>query len=249
MTLADLQDGCELGQAQLMRMEYLAAQHTLAEAEAIAWHARDFDTLARLYLPLQEARRQRRQRCGEGIVCLDLVAESADDDLLGRHIVDNYAHGQLLIAGWGTVQPALEVRRLADEYDLYLETFLAAAYPLIDGGRAIIIMPLADCDLPSPEPRTLEELRKVLPTDSLLLRDTQLPTGSLRGTAETYATVMELWEQLHTPLLARADAQTDLILRVEGYRTAIAADYACELAHQKLSDTAKTLARTARERR
>ena len=40
---------------------------------AEAWRHRDWDTLARLYMPLQEARRQRRQRCGEGTVALDLA--------------------------------------------------------------------------------------------------------------------------------------------------------------------------------
>jgi len=243
MMLAELQDQCALGQEQLMHMDYLAAQHTLAEAEAVAWHERDFDTLARLYMPLQEARRQRRQRCGEGMVCLDLLAESAHDEMLGRHIVENYAQGQLLVAGWGTVQPALEVRRLAEEYDLYLETFLAAVYPLTGGERAIVVVPLGDGELPAAEERSLEELQKLLPSDALLLDAAQLPAGSQRGTAQTCATVMALWERLHTPLLARADAQTDPVLRIEGYRTTIAADYACELAHQKLSDVAKTLAR------
>src|SRR5947207_15860412 len=99
----DLQSRCELGQQQLMRTEYLDAEATRAAAEADAWAARDFDTLSRLYMPLQEARRQRRQRCGEGVVCLDLIAAGPDDEIDGRRVVENYPHGQLLAAGWGTV--------------------------------------------------------------------------------------------------------------------------------------------------
>ena len=57
----DLQSRCELGQQQLMRTEYLDAEATLASAEAEAWEKRDFDTLSRLYMPLQEARRQRAE--------------------------------------------------------------------------------------------------------------------------------------------------------------------------------------------
>src|SRR5881398_4097480 len=121
---SDLQSLCELGQEQLMRMEYLPAERMLERAEAIAWDARDFDTLARLYMPLQEARRQRRQRCGEGVVCLDLIAAGPDDHIDGRHIVENYPHGQLLVAGWGTIEPALTVRALQREHELYLEIFL-----------------------------------------------------------------------------------------------------------------------------
>src|SRR5436309_8234740 len=96
-----LQSRCELGQQQLMRTEYLEAEATLASAEADAWAARDFDTLSRLYMPLQEARRQRRQRCGEGIVRLDLIATGQSDIIDGRRIVKDYPHGQLLVAGWG----------------------------------------------------------------------------------------------------------------------------------------------------
>ena len=54
---------------------------------------------------------------------------------------------------------------------------------------------------------------------------------------------MGLWERLHTPFLAAADMQADPVKRMEGYRTAIRVDYACELAHQKLSDAAKIISR------
>src|SRR5476651_2360561 len=66
MDSGQIQSLCQLGQEQLTRMEYLEAERTLAAAEKPAWDVRDFDALARLYMPLQEARRQRRQRCGEG---------------------------------------------------------------------------------------------------------------------------------------------------------------------------------------
>src|SRR5437667_3039957 len=100
MAMMDLQAQCELGQQQLMRTEYLQAEATLADAEARAWAGHDFDALARLYMPLQEARRQKRQRCGEGEVCLDLSAEGPADAVDGRRIVENYPFGQLLVAGW-----------------------------------------------------------------------------------------------------------------------------------------------------
>src|SRR5947209_5927899 len=101
----DLQAECELGQRQLMEMDYLRAETTLADAERRAWEARDFDTLSRLYMPLQEARRQRRQRSGEGIVRLDLLADSQRDPLNPDQIIEQFPHGQLLIAGWGSIAP------------------------------------------------------------------------------------------------------------------------------------------------
>src|SRR5437868_641775 len=93
---ASIQSQCELGQSLLMETKYLEAEATLAAAEREAWRRREFDTLARLYMPLQETRRQRRQRAGEGVVCLDLIAQGPDDHLDGRHVVQNFPHGQLL---------------------------------------------------------------------------------------------------------------------------------------------------------
>ena len=237
-----LQDLCEAGQSLLLQTRYLEAEHVLAEAESLAWHGRDYDALARLYMPLQEARRQRRQRCGEGVVCLDLIAQDEHDTLDGQHVVENFSHGQLLVAGWGTIGPALRVRQLQAEHGLYLETFLAAAYP-VEGGRAVVIVPAAGTALPAAEPRTLDQLRSVVTPHCLVLREDQLPRGSRRGTWQTYAQVMALWESLHAPFVAAADREADAARRIEGYRRAIEVDYASELAHQKLSDAAKALAR------
>ena len=238
-TAADL---CELGQEQLMRMEYLQAARTLARAEQQAFQNRDWDLLSRLYMPLQEARRQRRQRCGEGIVCLDLLATGPHDNVDPRHVLAHYPHGQLLIAGWGSIEPAVRLRDMAAQLELYVETFLAAVYPTNDS-RAVVIAPLADTQLPAPASRTLNELRPLLPASCILLREEELPRGPRKGTFETYGQVMDLWEKLHAPYLAFADAQTDPIAKIEGYRKTIGVDYACELAHQKLADVARTLAR------
>src|SRR5437763_17138410 len=102
----DLQSLCERGQELLIATDYLAAEDVLVRAEKLALDGEDFDTLSRLYMPLQEARRQRRQRCGEGVVKLDLVAEFHDHVLDAEQIVRDFPHGQLLVAGWGSVEPA-----------------------------------------------------------------------------------------------------------------------------------------------
>src|SRR5580700_2702664 len=156
MAAGQIQDLCELGQEQLSRIDYLAAEKTLAQAEELAWTARDFDSLSRLYMPLQEARRQRRQRCGEGIVHLDLLAEDPADTIDPLHVVKNYSHGQLLVAGWGDVNPAVRVRELAAEHHLFLDTFLAATFPA-EKGRIVAIIPLAGVKLPEPVPYSPDE--------------------------------------------------------------------------------------------
>jgi hypothetical protein len=248
----NLQARCELGQQQLMRTEYLEAEKTLASAEAEAWAARDWDTLSRLYMPLQEARRQIRQRCGEGIVCLDLIAAGQEDEISGQRIVANFPHGQLLVAGWGTIQPALDVRRLQREHDLYVETFLAAVYPIgagvgsDAGARAVVIAPTEDVALPDVHPATIDDLVRKLPAHCIVMSTAELPSGSRRGTTQTYAEVMALWERLHAPFLAAADMQVNPLQKIDGYRKTLEVDYACELAHQKLSDTAHALFRGRR---
>jgi hypothetical protein len=246
MTRESLQDLCETGQALLMETRYLEAVRALAAAELEAWAARDWETLARLYMPLQEARRQRRQRCGEGTIALDLIAAGPDDRVDGRHVVENFPHGQLLVAGWGTIEPANEVRRRQAAHGLYVETFLGAVFP-VGGQRAVTIVPLEEAELPEPVDRPIEELLELLPPHTLVLHEAELPKGSRRGDTTTFAETMALWERLHLPFLAEADAQADPILRIEAYRRTIRVDYASEFAHQRLSDVARELARRERQ--
>lgn len=238
-----LQEQCDLGQQELMRTNYLAAEKILADAEQLAWKQQDWDTLARLYMPLQEARRQRRQRCGEGDVVLDLTAQNEFDQVSGRHVVENYPFGQLLVAGWGTVTPAADVRRLQVEHELYVETFLGAVFPTDDAGRVVVLVPFEEDKLPAPTGGRLSELEALLPRHALVYRPDDLPAGPQRGNERTFSLVMGIWERLHTPFLHAADAETDPVRKIDKYRKVIAVDYACELAHQRLSDVARELSR------
>ena len=234
-----------------MQTLYAEAESTLARAERQAWGEQDWDALARLYMPLQEARRQRRQRCGEGIVRLDLIAQGPDDDRLdAARIIDQIPQGQLLIAGWGSIEPALQLRNVARQRELFVETFLAAVYAIGTDmqttGRAVVIIPYEEVQLPPARPMPIDALLALVPPHSIVLRDAELPAGPRRGTPQTFGEVMSLWERLHAPFLAAADAQPDPVLRMDGYRRTIRVDYASELAHQNLSDTARVLSRQQR---
>lgn len=240
----DLQQLCEQGQSLLTAMRYLEAESVLVQAEAIAHDAQDWDSLSRLYMPLQECRRQRRLRCGEGMVRLDVLARDAEDRIDPEQIVAQHQSGQLLVAGWASTAPAQEVRSLARHRQLYLECFLAAVYPLPGGARCVAVVPTADVALPPPaDAQPVDHLLQRLPPFSLLLAVDELPKGATPGNAETYAYTMGVWERLHLPFLASADQTTDPRQRIAGYRRTIEVDYACELAHQKLADTARLLLR------
>ena len=246
-----LQALCEEGSELLVRTRYLEAEAALARAEEIAWAAQDWDTLGRLYMPLQEARRQRRQRCGDGTVKLDWVAQTPyEEPVEAATVLQAQPSGQMLVAAWGTVAPAVELRRLAAEQGLYAETFLAAAFPVADPvtptemTRVVVVVPLPDAPLPDAATALPpEDLGKRLPPGCLVLRPDELPAGQRKGTPQTYAEVMSLWERLHRPFLAAADAEPDPVRRMALYRQAIRVDYACEFAHQRLSNVAKELAR------
>jgi hypothetical protein len=75
------------------------------------------------------------------------------------------------------------------------------------------------------------------------LSEAELPRGSQKGDSKTFAEVMAMWERLHSPFLAMADSQVAPMQKIEAYRKTIRVDYACELAHQKLSGVAREIAR------
>jgi len=240
--MIDVQQLCETGSEQLIRMDYLNAIATLEEAERIALANRDWDLLSRLYMPLQEARRQVRQKCGKGTVQLDLLATSRADQPDPNLIARLIPAGQVLVAGWASIQPAVSLRRLAQSKKMYLETFLAAVYA-IGSGFAIAIVPTADVKMPDPSPRSIDRLISLLPPHSIILTQRELPAGARVGNPQTYAYTMNLWERLHAPFLAAADMQVDPIQKIHAYRATIAVDSACEFAHQRLAKTAHELAK------
>jgi len=77
-------------------------------------------------------------------------------------------------------------------------------------------------------------IRRML-VHSIVLSESELQT-------RTYATTMSLWERLHAPFLAASEIAPDPVQKIEAYRETIGVDYACELAHQNISDLARKLA-------
>jgi len=243
MTPQDLQTQCELGQQLLMDTRYIEAREALTAAEAVAFQLQDFDTLARLYMPLQEAHRQIRQRCGEGYFNLRALAADSTEALDFEAILHDSKAGQFLVAGWANIEPAKRFREIAKAKLLYAETFLAAVYPLVGGAKVVAIVPTQDVALPDASPRSIDALIKLLPPHTVTLAIDQLPPPQPKGNTQTFGYTMNLWEQLSAPYLAAANIERDPIRKMEMYRKTIAVDSACELAHQYLSDCAAKLSK------
>ena len=59
-------------------------------------------------------------------------------------------------------------RQLQRQHDLYVETFLAAAYP-VGAGRAVVIVPLEDVTLPAVDAaQSIDELTRKLPAHAIV---------------------------------------------------------------------------------
>lgn len=240
----ELQELCGQGQDLLERQKYIEAEQALMLAEREALRLRDWDTFSRLYMPLQETRRQRRQRTVDGgVIRLDLVSQGPADVIEGRHVLDNYPHGQLLVAGWGSIVPAIQVRKLRGRFKLYVDVFLAAKFPLIGGGHAVVIFPHENVTVPDLSPRRLGDFGKVMPAHSLVLREEELPAGTYPPGDELQKTIEAWRKRLYWPFLLDARDTGDARKRVDAYRKVLRVDYACELAHQELAATAHELAR------
>lgn len=240
--LQTIQSLCEQGQAALLTTDYLAAERHLVAAETLAWDAADYDALARLYMPLQEARRQRRQRCGDGVF-VTIARRSPDETIEPAAVATQYPLGQLLVAAYGSIQPALQLRTIADQQHLYLDLPLAASY-VVGGQTVLLIVPLPDVQLPDPAKiNSIDGLLRSQPPQSVVVPLDAVPPDRPRGDAHTFGYLMNLWETLHAPFLAMADAATDLRQKLTLYRQTIRVDYACEFAHQRFSDTARLLSR------
>src|SRR5277367_3729013 len=70
----------DLGQRHLAAGRYVAARRALEGAEAAAWRRHDACSLARIYLPLLEARRQIRYNAAEGMLIVCDSAKSVSEE-------------------------------------------------------------------------------------------------------------------------------------------------------------------------
>ena len=86
------------GQQHLVMGRYMAACRELQAAEAMAWRRRDALSLARLWLPLLEARRQVRQNATDGLI---LIAPP-HKGRIAHQVLERFTRapaGTLLLAG------------------------------------------------------------------------------------------------------------------------------------------------------
>jgi hypothetical protein len=111
---------------KLASMEYLDAERLCLAALAEAKAAGDFDRYARIVMPLQESRRQRRQIAADAGVFVLAGERLSAVDVLRRH-----PRGCLLMIDPPyTIEDVRAIRRLASEQKRHVEAILAGAESL-----------------------------------------------------------------------------------------------------------------------
>lgn len=109
----------DLGQQHLAAGLYVSARTHLESAEAILWRNCDMTSLARIYLPLLEVRRQLRHLAVDGYICLAAPGGKLDAPLAG--VVTEVPTGVLVADDAKTARKILIAsRRLLHPYDALL---------------------------------------------------------------------------------------------------------------------------------
>lgn len=100
--LSYLERKWDAGERHLVAGRYVSARRDLEAAEAVAWRRHDARSLARIYLPLLEARRQIRYIAAEGTLVIGSPdATAAEEQNLLRHFLRKES-GTILLASHAT---------------------------------------------------------------------------------------------------------------------------------------------------
>jgi hypothetical protein len=96
----------EAGQQHLAALRYGPAVRALEAAEGAAWRKKDGPELARLYLPLLEARRQIRYQAAEGtvVLCPPGLPERLERETVRRFVEDDSIVAGTILVGCGNVR-------------------------------------------------------------------------------------------------------------------------------------------------
>jgi len=231
--MATLDEQMERASEALARMDYLTCEARCVQALAEARDRRLWRYYARILLPLQEARRQRRQIAAEGTIRLgtgSLGGEPGDwlDQLESGCIVVSPPHGRAeATALW---QAARDQRR-------YVEVLLTDSDLTADAWRVLSFTgPAITCQRPAP------------PTswrDQWLAADA-VPEPAPAGESQTPADwCLDTIEALGDAAIDKVEARTDAIpggeMRVELLEPLLDVVPDHEILHQKLGDAARAI--------
>lgn len=219
----------EQASVALQRMAYLHCEALSLQALAQAREAQDWWAYARILMPLQESRRQRRMIAMEGTL---LIAPEMDEAQLLAAMGTPAAGAIVLTPPWSTEKVNALAIKLHDQ-QAYAEVFFARP------GESLWVFEStgtlhATCEMPAPpgdwlNRPILNEQLKSLPTDTQQ-RD---PAGWLLAASE----------KLGDSALAKLDKGQSLAGQVAHLEACLSVVTDHEIIHQTLFETVRALAR------
>lgn len=221
----------------------MAARYDLEAAEAVAWRKRDATTLARLYLPLLETRRQIRQNATDGMI---MIAPQQDIHAEQRfyHSFIRQAAGTILLTGPHAGKAAGAIRYAARRTGACLESLLlvehgehlrlcSPADPHHAAGLAVRVTSAADERI---VPDVLTDRSVPLPPPG-----TYAPGDRLHAVARE--TLLVAWEALALKWQARHPAHPQPWDEIAWLRLALRIDPAAEPIAMRLMALAEAVGR------
>lgn len=112
----------------LAQTDYLSCESLCLKALAKAYDAGDWDRYARILMPLQEARRQRRMTAADGAVRLG----TADLDSPAEHWLEQIETGCVMVTHPHMKEDALALDQAARKHHRYIEVLFADNPPAVE---------------------------------------------------------------------------------------------------------------------
>ena len=233
----------DAGQQHLALGRYMAACRELQTAEALAWRGRDAAALARLWLPLLEARRQVRQNATDGLILIARPHDRRAEHQVLQQFTQAPA-GTLLLGGKDAGKIAGSVTYAACRSGACLETLL-----LVEHGGVLRLCSPADPHLAAGlEVRTIAGAGEMI--DPKLRADMVVPLPPpgvyLAGDplhALACESIVVAWEALALKWQARHPAHARPWEEMAWLRLALRIDPAAEPVAMRLMALAQAVAR------
>lgn len=236
----------------LARMNYLGCEALCLDALARAQAAGDWEYFARVLMPLQEARRQRRMIAAEGTILLGTRTRAGDAPAILARVVT----GCVVLTRPHTAQDAVELETLARRQRRYVEVLWAdnPADATTWTVRSTVAGPPASSSMDAPPADWVD--RWMDPNSSTGPRPrathrTRAPDGGTRPRVDTPGMTPADWfidasERLGDAALetARFSSGDDQV-RFQLLRGCLEVVHDHELIHQALAEAARRLARRA----
>jgi hypothetical protein len=212
----------------LGRMDYLTCEARCLEALGLARQRQRWSDYARILLPLQEARRQRRQIAADGRVRLGTSNLPGDPGAW----LDGLGDGCMVVTAPHGREHAEALRRAADERGRYVEVLYAPRAP--QSGRWSI------ATFSGPP----VEIERAAPPASWVNRwlDAEESAIAVNGvTTRPVDWFLDSTELLGDAALVQVDAPPGTVVRIRQLEARLAAQSDHEILHQRLADAARAM--------